>query len=66
MPEYLYFCETCQEEFEATHSITINLKECPKCHAAGLPPQEPKRLIAGGTQFILSGNGWGSQGYSSK
>lgn len=66
MPEYLYYCETCKEEFETTHSITINLQECPKCQAAGLPPVAPKRLIAGGTQFVLAGGGWGAQGYSNK
>lgn len=64
MPEYLYFCQPQNEEFEATHSIKSELKECPKCKERGLPNHQPKRLIAGGTKFILTGGGWADQGYS--
>lgn len=66
MPTYLYFCEKCDCEFEEQHSITQNLEECPKCKEAGLENHKPKKLIAGGTQFVLNGSGWASSGYSSK
>ena len=65
MPTYLYFCEECQEEFEEMHSITTELQECPKCKEAGKPAHVPKRLIAGGTAFILNGGGWAAEGYKS-
>jgi len=64
MPSYLYFCATCDKEFEADHSITEELDECPVCKEAGLDPQKPKRLIAGGTTFVLNGGGWYREGYS--
>jgi putative FmdB family regulatory protein len=63
MPSYLYFCEK-HNEFEAFHSITEELEECPKCKEEGKPPEKPKRLIAGGTSFILEGGGWSSSGYT--
>lgn len=65
MPTYLYFCEECQQEFEEMHSIKTELKECPKCKEMGKEPHAPKRLIAGGTNFILTGGGWASEGYKS-
>lgn len=64
MPTYLYSCNT-HGEFEAVHSITEQLEECPQCKEAGLPVEAPKRLIAS-TSFILAGGGWASEGYSSK
>jgi putative FmdB family regulatory protein len=64
MPSYEYFCEKCNKEFEETHSISTELEECPECKKNGLDPVKPKRLISGGTNFILNGGGWGSTGYS--
>jgi putative FmdB family regulatory protein len=68
MPTYLYSCQNKENnhgEFEAIHSITEQLKECPQCKEVGLPAEAPKRLIAS-TSFILVGNGWANSGYSSK
>lgn len=63
MPTYLYEC-TIHGEFEEQHSIKESLEECPKCKKEGLSSQKPKRLIAGGTGFILNGGGWAKEGYS--
>lgn len=63
MPTYLYFCEECDDEFEETHSITEELQECPQCKEKGLPAHKPKRLIAGGTAFILVGGRWARDNY---
>lgn len=62
MPTYLYECST-HGEFEVTHSIKDELDECPHCKEEGLPAKKPKRLIAGGTTFVLTGGGWASEGY---
>ena len=59
----MYFCENCQEEFEATHSISVELEECTECKLKGSDSKKPKRLIAG-TSFILKGGGWAKEGYS--
>jgi putative FmdB family regulatory protein len=64
MPTYLYLCEK-HGEFENVHSITELLTECPKCKEENVKSDPPKRLIAGGTSFQLSGGGWASSGYSS-
>ena len=66
MPTYLYYCEKCDLEFEENHSINQDLQQCPKCVEAGIESDKPKKLIAGGTQFVLNGGGWASSGYSSK
>lgn len=63
MPTYLYYCEV-HKEFETVHSITEVLEDCPKCKEEGLPPQKLKKLIAGSTNFILTGGGWANTGYS--
>ena len=63
MPTYTYYCEV-HGEFEEVHPITQQLEECPKCKAEGKPPQAVKRLISGGSGFILTGGGWASSGYS--
>lgn len=47
--EYLYLCEVANREFDAEHSIKIELEECPLCKEANLPIHKPKRLIAGPT-----------------
>lgn len=63
MPTYLYECPV-HGEFEHQHSINDELEVCPLCEKEASPPQKVKRLIAGGTNFILSGGGWASTGYS--
>lgn len=62
MPTYTYECEV-HGEFEESHSIKVELEECPKCKAEGLPAHKPKRLISGGTGFILVGGGWAKDNY---
>lgn len=60
MPTYEYACPVCKHQFEAEQRITDEpLKECPKCRVAAL-----KRLISGGTGFVLRGGGWYIDGYS--
>lgn len=67
MPTYLYECPI-HGEFEWSHSINEELKTCPLCvedsHSDCHPPKEVKRLIAGGTGFILNGSGWAKDNYS--
>jgi putative FmdB family regulatory protein len=63
MPTYVYSCEL-HGEFEEFHSIKEKLEECPKCKEEGIdPPKKVKRLISGGTSFILSGTGWAKDSY---
>lgn len=68
MPTYLYECPD-HGEFEYQHSINEQLDVCPVCEAeAQEEPRQPckvKRLISGGTGFILNGGGWASEGYKS-
>jgi hypothetical protein len=64
MATYLYECGQ-HGEFEYEHSIKDILDVCPKCLAENNPaPCKVKRLIAGGTSFVLAGGGWAKQGYS--
>lgn len=64
MPTYLYECPICGE-FEHQHSINEELEFCPTCQKNGrMDPIKVKKLIAGGTGFILSGGGWAKEGYS--
>ena len=63
MPTYTYRCEV-HGEFDAEHSIKEKLKECPKCKEERLAPQEVVRLIAGGTNFMLTGSCWAKDNYS--
>lgn len=63
MPTYVYCCDA-HGEFEEFHSIKEQLEECPKCKAEGIKSDPPKRLIAGGSSFILTGGGWANTGYS--
>ncbi len=66
MPTYTYECEK-HGEFEWQHSIKDQLEECPYCkkenEGTDKPPQAVKRLISGGTGFMLKGGGWASEGY---
>lgn len=65
MPTYLYECPV-HGEFEHQHSIKEELELCPTCQAEkSIDVQKVKRLISGGTSFILSGGGWASEGYKS-
>lgn len=60
MPTYEYKCECCGNEHEEVQSITAPAREqCPKCHLPTL-----KRLVSGGTHFILKGKGWAADLYS--
>ena len=67
MPTYLYECPVCGE-FEFEHSITQELEFCPTCKEKGREdfsePSKVKRLIAKGTNFVLSGSGWARDNYS--
>ena len=59
MPTYNYICEECKHEWEEDRSIKDPpTKTCPKCKK-----ETAKRLISGGTSFILSGSGWAREGY---
>lgn len=62
MPTYLYQCDI-HGEFEHQHSISENLEFCPKCQDEN-KSNKVKRLISGGSGFILSGGGWAKEGYS--
>jgi predicted nucleic acid-binding Zn ribbon protein len=64
MPTYLYYCSINDTEFEVQHSIKEELNECIVCKELDMPQHQPKRLIAGGTSFQLSGGGWANSGYS--
>lgn len=70
MPTYLYECPI-HGEFEHQHSINEELEYCPHCEEKGELEtgerhtfQKVKRLIAGGTSFVLAGGGWAKEGYS--
>jgi putative FmdB family regulatory protein len=71
MPTYLYECPV-HGEFEHQHSINDALEVCPLCQAENSElqdgekrePQKVKRLIAGGSGFILNGSGWAKDNYS--
>jgi putative FmdB family regulatory protein len=58
---YEYRCAVCDHTFEAEQSIKDEpLEDCPNCHEGTL-----KRLISGGQGFVLRGDGWFKDGYSS-
>ena len=58
MPEYLYICTVADQEFDAVHSIKVELEECPICKEKGLENHKPKRLIGSATpgKVILTGH----------
>jgi putative FmdB family regulatory protein len=64
---YEYVCEACGHQWEAEQSIKDSpLKKCVSCSA-----DKAKRLVSGGTGFLLKGGGWyadlyGSPGAKSK
>jgi len=58
---YEYTCEACGHSWEAEQSIKeAALKTCVSC---GAP--KAKRLVSGGTGFLLKGGGWYADGYGS-
>jgi putative FmdB family regulatory protein len=59
---YEYACEACGHQWEAEQSIKDQpLKRCVSCGK-----DKAKRLISGGTGFLLKGGGWYADGYGSK
>jgi putative FmdB family regulatory protein len=63
MPTYTYECSV-HGEFEHSHSIKEELELCPKCQEEkAAEPQKVKRLISGGSGFILTGSGWAKDNY---
>jgi len=63
MPTYVYECSL-HGEFEEFHSISEELKECPQCKDKGITSDPPKKLIAPGGTFVLTGSGWARDSYS--
>jgi putative FmdB family regulatory protein len=58
---YEYVCEACGHQWEAEQSIKDSpLKTCVSCAAS-----KAKRLVSGGTGFLLKGGGWYADLYSS-
>lgn len=58
---YEYVCEACGHQWETEQSIKDSpLKTCVSCNAS-----KAKRLISGGTGFLLKGGGWYADLYSS-
>ena len=61
MPIYEYTCTECNHQWEQEQKITSDPeKTCPNCKK-----ESAKRLISGGTGFILNGAGWAKDSYSS-
>ncbi len=60
MPTYLYECETCAAQFETFGRYSDPNPPCEKCAAA------TRRMIAGGTDFILTGGGWTGKHYNTR
>jgi len=62
---YIYQCLYCQYKIEKEQSIKDEKYErlyCPCCRRVN----PVKRLICGGTSFILKGSGWAKDGYQKK
>lgn len=58
---YEYACEACGHQWEAEQSIKdAALKKCVACGQ-----ERAKRLVSGGTGFLLKGGGWYADLYSS-
>lgn len=58
---YEYVCEACGHQWEAQQSIKDRpLKECVSCGV-----DRAKRLVSGGTGFLLKGGGWYADLYGS-
>jgi len=62
MAIYEYSCENCNHNWEEEQKMSDpKISICPQCKK-----ETAKRLISGGTSFILSGGGWAKDNYSSK
>ena len=59
---YEYACEACGHQWEAEQSI----KDAPLKTCAACGKSSAKRLVSGGTGFLLKGGGWYADGYGSK
>lgn len=58
MPTYQYECDSCQHEWEEFQSMKDEpTKKCPECKK-----EKAKRIITGGTGFVLKGGGWFNSG----
>jgi putative FmdB family regulatory protein len=58
---YEYVCQACGHLWEAEQSIKDSaLKQCVSCGE-----MKAKRLVSGGTGFLLKGGGWYADGYGS-
>jgi putative FmdB family regulatory protein len=58
---YEYVCEVCGHQWEAEQSIKDRpLKKCVSCGV-----EKAKRLVSGGTGFLLKGGGWYADLYGS-
>lgn len=56
---YEYECISCKFLWEEEKKITDPpTKTCPKCGK-----EKAKRLVSGGTAFVLKGGGWANNGY---
>jgi putative FmdB family regulatory protein len=62
MPVYEYECEECKHLWEENQKMNDpKITICPKCKK-----ESAKRLISGGTGFILVGGCWSKDNYNSK
>lgn len=58
MPTYEYKCEGCQHTWNETQKMSDDpTQKCPECEE-----EKAKRLISGGTGFVLKGSGWFNSG----
>lgn len=58
MITYEYKCEGCQHTWDAKQKMSDDpIKDCPECKE-----EKAKRLISGGTGFVLKGGGWFNSG----
>jgi putative FmdB family regulatory protein len=58
---YEYICEACGHQWEKEQSIKDSpIKDCEACGKS-----KAKRLVSGGTGFLLKGGGWYADGYGS-
>jgi putative FmdB family regulatory protein len=58
---YEYACQACSAHWDVEQSIKDPaIKRCPTCGA-----DAAKRLVSGGTGFLLKGGGWYADGYGS-
>ena len=58
MPTYEYKCSACEYVWEEIQKINDKkIEQCPECKE-----KTAKRLVSGGTGFVLKGSGWYSSG----